>query len=205
MLRKLAWNIDRGRRYSQPMGSDHKPAPLYQVSGAPGVGKTTLLPVLVRLGRSIVVMDKDELFENGALLGLPITDPDAGPPIWPAYNRMWARITHIIRRAGHPVLLLSGTPSPDDEMATEDIDGPIHWALLDCDDVRRRARLQARGWPLEWIDEAMADAALSRERFRTVISTDAADVEEIARQVLAWALDGARFDTERVEGDRRSS
>lgn len=162
-------------------------APLYQVVGAPGVGKTTLLPELVRLGQGIVVMDKDELFEDGALLGLPITDPEAGPPIWPAYNRMWDRIIHIVRRAGRPVLLLSGTPSPGDASPDEDVDGPIHWVLLDCDDELRLARLRARGWPSEWIDDAMSDAAQSRKRFSKVISTDGAHADQIARRVLAWA------------------
>lgn len=167
---------------------------MYQVVGAPGVGKTTLLPALVRLGRGIVVMDQDELFEDGALLGLPITDPEAGPPIWPAYNRMWDRIIHIVRRAGHPVLLLSGTPSPDDASFDEDVDGPVYWVLLDCADELRLSRLRARGWPTDWIDDAMSDAAQSRKRFPNVISTDVADADLIARRVLAWvstAVDGS--------------
>jgi AAA domain len=170
---------------------------LYQVVGAPGVGKTTVLPELVRLGQGtgIVVMEQDELFEDGALLGLPITDPDAGPPYWPAYNRMWDRIIHIVRRAGHPVLMLSGTPSPADDVADDDAEGPVRWALLDCADDLRLSRLRARGWPTEWIDDAMCDADQSRPRFPTVIRTDGADAAEVAGRILSWAATALRQTT----------
>lgn len=158
---------------------------MYLVTGAPGVGKTTLQPELVRLAQGMVVIDQDELLEEGALLGVPIADP-AAAPIWPAYSRMWDRILRIVRRAGHPVLLLCPTPSPE-ELATEaDPDGPVHWALLDCADRLRRTRLQARGWSAAWIDDAMADAAQTRELIPTVITTDEEEPEKVARQVLAW-------------------
>lgn len=160
-------------------------APLYMVTGAPGVGKTTLVPALVRLGRGIVVMDQDELLEDGALIGVPIADLDAAP-IWPAYNRMWQRIIDMVRRAGHPVILLSTPPSPADLAASRDSDGAVHWILLDCDDQLRLTRLREREWSQEWIDDAMADAAQSREFIPTVITTDDENTEQIARRILAW-------------------
>ena len=166
--------------------------PLYLVTGAPGAGKTTLLPELVRLGQGIVVMDQDELLEDRALLGVPIAVPEAAP-IWPAYNRMWDRIIHIVRRAGHPVILLCPTPSPDDVVADADPDGPVHWVLLDCADDRRYARLRARGWPTEWIEDALTDAAQARELVAAVITTDDEDTEKIARQVLTWVEAATRI------------
>ena len=161
-------------------------APLFLVTGAPGVGKTTLLPELVRLGQGLVVIDQDELLEDGALLGVPIAFPDAEPN-WPAYNRMWDRIVHIVRRAGHPVLLLGPTPYPEELATTADPDGPLHWALLDCADQLRRARLRARGWSAEWVEDAVADAAETRELIPTVITTDDEDAEKIALRILSWA------------------
>ncbi|NYH93371.1 AAA family ATPase [Actinopolymorpha rutila] len=160
--------------------------PLFLVTGAPGVGKTTLLPELVRLGQGLVVIDLDELLEDGALLGVPIAFPDAAPN-WPAYNRMWDRIVHIVRRAGHPVLLLGPTPSPEEVATTADQDGPVHWALLDCAEPLRRARLRTRGWPTEWIEDAVLDAAQTREFVPTVITTDDEDSEKLALRILSWA------------------
>ncbi|WP_152360504.1 hypothetical protein [Microlunatus speluncae] len=41
--------------------------PLFRVVGPPGAGKTTLLPPLVKLDIGIVIIEEDELFENGTL------------------------------------------------------------------------------------------------------------------------------------------
>lgn len=161
------------------------PTPLYVVAGAPGAGKTTLLPYLVRLGHGIVTMDTDELLEDGALLGVPIADP-AAAPIWPTYNRMWDRIIHMVRRAGHPVLLLSTTPSAEDLAVGRDHAGPVYWALLDCSDEARRIRLQARAWSPESIEDAILDAGQTRKIMHTVISTDDADAEQVAHRILDW-------------------
>ncbi|MET9022688.1 AAA family ATPase [Actinopolymorpha sp. NPDC004070] len=168
------------------MTSGPTSVPLFLVTGAPGVGKTTLVPELVRLGQGLVVIDQDELLEDGALLGVPIAFPDAEPN-WPAYNRMWDRIVHIVRRAGHPVLLLGPTPYPEELTTTADQDGPVHWALLDCADQLRRARLRTRGWSPEWIEDALADAAETRQLIPTVITTDDEDAEKIALRILSWA------------------
>ena len=86
-------------------------APLYLLAGAPAAGKTTLLPYLLRAADGLVVMDMDELLEDGALLGVTIADPRAAL-VWPAYDRLWARIVTMVRRAGHPVLLLCPVPDP---------------------------------------------------------------------------------------------
>lgn len=94
----------------QPVGGH---APLYLLAGAPGAGKTTLLPYLLRASSGLVVMDTDELLEDGTLLGVPIAVPEAAP-VWPAYDRMWTHIVSMVRRAGHPVLLLSPIPDPEE-------------------------------------------------------------------------------------------
>lgn len=160
-------------------------APLFVLAGAPGAGKTTLAPRLIDKAVGPVVVDMDEVLEDGALLGVPIAHPEAAPN-WPAYNRMWRRVLAIIRRAGHPVVLLCPIPSPE-EMAERALwDEPVHWALLDCDDQLRLDRLRGRGWPRDWIDDAMTDARLGRELLGTVFRTDAADVDTVADRILAW-------------------
>ena len=58
-------------------------APLYAVSGAPGAGKSTVLPHLLNAASGEVVIDIDELLEDGRLPGMiPIAAPEAAP-IWP--------------------------------------------------------------------------------------------------------------------------
>lgn len=158
--------------------------PLFVLAGAPGAGKTTLLPHLIEQSEGLVVIDMDEILEDGALLGVPIATPDAAP-IWPAYNRLWDRFLDIVRRSGSPVLMLSPTPSPGE------VDGPDadsageHWALLDCPDEIRRSRLAARGWTEEQTADAMTDAHATKPLFGTVFDgTD--DPHELAGHVLDW-------------------
>ncbi|MBT2228997.1 AAA family ATPase [Nonomuraea sp. NEAU-A123] len=163
-------------------------APLYLLAGAPGAGKTTLLPYLLRASGGLVVMDSDELLEDGALLGVPIAEPDAAP-VWPAYDRMWTRIVTMVRRAGHPVLLLCPIPDPEELPPVGRWRDPAHWALLDCPDEVRQDRLRDRGSPREWVEEAMADAAAGRALIPTLFHSGPEDVADLAARILSWTRD----------------
>ncbi len=157
------------------------------LAGAPGAGKTTLLPHLLRAADGLVVMDMDELLEDGALLGIPIAEP-AAAPVWPAYDRLWGRVVTMVRRAGHPVLLLCPIPDADELAPGARWDGPVRWALLDCPDEERLRRLRERGAPAEWIGGAVADAAQGRALIPTVFDSVAGEPRaELAARVLAWA------------------
>ncbi|MEV7005303.1 hypothetical protein [Streptosporangium sp. NPDC051022] len=186
------------------MGEGWVSAPLYVVVGAPGAGKTTLLPHLVGAANGLVVMDMDELLEDGALVGVPIAEPEAAP-VWPAYDRMWRRIVDMVRRAGHPVLLLSPVPAPEDLTSDARWGETVHWALLDCPDPVRLARLEARNWPSDWVEDAMADAAQARALIPTVFH-DGEPPSALAERVLTWAHGngpGARGDGHRVHKNGR--
>ncbi len=161
-------------------------APLYLLAGAPGAGKTTLLPHLLQAADGLVVMDMDELLEHGELIGVPIAEPEAAP-IWPAYDRMWGRIVTMVRRAGHPMLLMCPIPDASEVPAFVRWDGPVRWALLDCPDDERQRRLRERGAPRDWMDDALADAAQGRELITTVFHAVGTDHAGLAAQVLAWA------------------
>lgn len=158
-------------------------APLYAVSGAPGPGRSTILPELLRTAAGIVAMDIDELLEDGRLLGVPIAAPEA-EPIWPAYRRMWQRIIDMPRRAGHPVLLLS--PNTPDETP---VPGATACLLLDCADDLRVERLRARGDSDRQVEAALDDARSYRRFFDTILTTDNLEPPTIADKVLAWAAE----------------
>lgn len=153
-------------------------APLHVLTGAPGAGKSTVLPELIRLGNGLIVTDIDELLEDGNLLGVPIAHPGAEPN-WPAYDRLWQRITAIPRRSGHPVLFLC--PNTPDELPWAS-----SWLLLDCSDDTRAARLRARGWDRARIDEALSDAAECRAQVTDAVLTDCHSPVHVAGQVLTW-------------------
>jgi dephospho-CoA kinase len=153
-------------------------APLYAVTGVPGSGKSTILPELVQAAGEMVVADIDEILEKGRLLGVPVTDPEA-ESVWPAYRRLWHRITYLSRRAGHPVIFLS--PDTPDEIE----DAAAH-LLLDRSDAVRAERLRARGDDERLIEAAIEDARESRERFDTVLTIDGLEPAVIASRVMEW-------------------
>jgi hypothetical protein len=149
---------------------------LYVVTGAPGAGKSTVIPELVRLhSGNLVVMDMDELLDHdGKVLGIDIADSSAAAN-WPAYNALWLRITELIRRSGTPMLLLS--PLVPREMPEG------RWLHLDCPDSVRR--LAQRGWSDQHIAEAIADAAEIRKLVPRSVPGEGTP-EESARLILAW-------------------
>jgi predicted kinase len=162
-------------------------AALFLVSGAPGSGKTTLISHLVRISAHIVVMDMDELLEDGRILGTPIAVPEAASA-WSEYNRLWVRITAIIRRSGIPVLLSCPLRPAEAESAGADSRDPqVHWALLDFSAAEQAKRLDARGWTRTQIEAAIDDAERGRAAITTVFRTDQAPAEKIARNLLDWA------------------
>lgn len=167
-----------GNVLTPPYAPDMASAPLHVLTGAPGAGKSTLLPELVRASDGVVIADIDELLEDGALLGVPIAHPDAAAD-WPAYNRMWWRILDLPRRVGHPVLFLS-------PLVPAEFPGATAWGLLDCVDDTRRRRLGRRGWDVEQVDEALADAARYRDLVAPVFRTDHDSPAVVAERVLAW-------------------
>jgi len=161
-------------------------APLYVVAGAPGAGKSTTLPHLIQQANGIVVMDMDELLEDGQLLGVLIADSSAAA-IWPAYDRMWERIIAMVRRAGHSVLLLC--PIPNEEAVSEGrgLAGRVFWLHLDCTDEARRTRLRNRSWSTHKIADAQEDAAHARTFLPDSVDSSSRPPTDVAQEIISWA------------------
>lgn len=138
-------------------GNDPGQAPLIRIAAPPGTGKSAVLPHLVARARgAAVVADIDEILEEGHLLGVPIADPSAAAA-WPAYDRLWDRITGLVTRAGMPMVLLTQVPDADADTAAR---GPLlGWEI---GDGQRAARLRARGETEDVIVDARQDAEVLR-------------------------------------------
>lgn len=148
------------------------------VAGAPGAGKSTVIPELLRLrSGQLVVMDMDELLDDeGRVLGIEIADTSAAAN-WPAYNALWRRVTELVRRSGTPVLLLC--PLVPEQLPEG------RWLHLDCPDAVRRKRLAGRGWSEQQIARALEDAAELRELVPRSVPGNSTP-EDVARQILGW-------------------
>ena len=160
--------------------------PLTYICGAPGTGKTSVLPALIAAAHGEVIIDGDELLVGGALLGVPIATPSARE-IWPRYNEMWDRITTIIRRAGHPVIMLTQVPDAGDLAGA---DPGVRWLGWDCPDDLRVDRLTRRGWRQELIDDAVLDAATCRRLLPDRVTTGAEHtLQQTAELILSRVRD----------------
>jgi len=153
-------------------------APLFMVTGAPGSGKTSVLPYLVAAGADrFVVADMDEILTDGDLLGITIAG-SAGARSWPSYNRLWGRITMLVRRSGRPMVLLCPL-----EPAQWSVEGPVLWTHLDCSDLERRRRLAERCWDDQAVEGALEDARALRSLVPDRIFTDGLRPAEVVEQV----------------------
>lgn len=150
------------------------------LAGAPGSGKSALVPALVEARCGAVVVDADELLDaDGTLLGVPIADPWASET-WPAYDRLWGRIAELITRSGHDLLLVGPFDHGQLPVAV------AAWAHLDCDDDVRADRLRERGWEPDRIAEALRDAADLRASVARRFDTTTGPIEAVAADVVAW-------------------
>jgi hypothetical protein len=160
-------------------------APLVFVTGAPGAGKSAVAEALLGYSLEALIFDLDWLTASvSALVGQPIV---AARHLWPHYNRLWLAIARMIARNRRPVVLF--TPWDRGDLAALpaiDWADTIAWCLLDCDDETRVARLQARRWTRDMIDEAVADGRALRGQIDFVVDTSRTMPGEAAARVYRW-------------------
>ncbi len=153
--------------------------PLFVVTGASGVGKTTVTEPLRSLLPRCLVFEADTTLHVAALG-------------WETWRSTWLMLVHAAGLDGYPVVL-TGSLTPDqlEGLPARRLIGPIHFANLDCPDDMLAARLRARpAWRGTFTEAAIAQhqrfAAWLRTTIHPTFETSAASPEEVATQVAAW-------------------
>jgi broad-specificity NMP kinase len=144
---------------------------LFMVLGAPGSGKSTIVPELVTQLDDFVVLDWDALMVPASQLAS--VDVWSSPETWPAYTELIRSVCEAV--SPRPTVLL-GVSTPD-EVAGWPI---AEWILLDCEDAERRSRLESRGESESEIGEALEDAAAHRLLGFRPIDTSGCTATEVA-------------------------
>jgi len=154
---------------------------LFVVTGASGSGKTTVYPHLVRALPECVVFDVDWLMDSFGQACAP------APLSWPAFRDAWLSIAHGAAQGGrHTVLLGPFLPDQLASLPARRWVTDIHFAVLDCSDDVRRARLAARPqWRERAIGEHIAFAAHLRTIVPMLVRTDASPADA-AERVAGW-------------------
>jgi hypothetical protein len=143
------------------------------VLGAPGSGKTMLIPLLAGLLPGYVVLDWDAfMVPAAALAGREIR---ASPATWPAYRQL---VRSVAEQIAHLPVVLLGVSTP------AELEGwPVGaWVLLDCTDQERRQRLAVRERPDD------TETAINDARGYRSLGLPAIDTTGMAPQAAARHL-----------------
>jgi len=153
--------------------------PLFVVTGASGTGKTTITASLRDLLPGYLVMETDVILHVAALG-------------WDTWRNTWLQLAHAAALGGQ-VTVLTGSLTPDqlERLPARRLVGPVHFALLDCDDDVLAGRLRARpAWRGTSSEATIAEhqrfAAWLRARITPAFDTGTASAADVAGQVAAW-------------------
>lgn len=156
--------------------------PLYIVTGASGVGKTSIITRLQELLTECGVLDKDQMWSRN----------------WDMVCNNFFRIASALAQGGRDTVIV-GTIIPEHVIGLSDRDlvGTIYYANLHCDDATRRHRLLTRRtWDVpdeefiqkhkefaRWLlDHAATDFGHPMPTFDTAVDTP----EVVADNVATW-------------------
>lgn len=146
---------------------------LTMVLGAPGLGKTTVAPVLRWLLTDHVVVDWDDFMPAAAVLSGG--DVQTSPDLWGPYRLLVRSIVGSMLPVVDVVVL--GVSTPDELVVWP----AASWVLLDCDDDERRGRLAGRC--AGDVDEAVADAMEYRRLGLPVVDSSGRAAEDVAAEL----------------------
>ncbi|MGF0116622.1 hypothetical protein ACQFYA_09880 [Promicromonospora sp. Marseille-Q5078] len=148
----------------------------FYVLGAPGSGKSAVVPVLKSLLPSHAVIDWDALATPASeLAGTTIS---TAPHTWSAYENLVRSALQAIEPI--PSVLL-GVATPD-QLSGWPLDA---WLLLDCGDDERRRRLAPRGDAVD-VPDALRDAEACRGLGLPAIDTTTLSPGAVAARIASW-------------------
>ncbi|WP_167475503.1 AAA family ATPase [Nocardia arthritidis] len=170
------------------------PVSVLWVTGAPGVGKSTVAWGLYEraAGRPVAYVDIDQL---GLLLPAPPGDP--------RYHRLASGnlvpVLETFRRYGARQVIVSGVVDPErgiDEYLPSTTDFDLQLIRLRCDRAELRRRFLGRGSPEEQIDELMGIAdTLDRNAIGSVFDTTGLSPEAVIDALADRISPAAQVDT----------
>jgi len=163
--------------------------PLFVLTGASGVGKTTTCLALAAEVKDFVVMESDILWRDE--FNQPATD-------YGNYRETWLRVCKNISQAGKPVVLCgAGVPAQFEQCIERRYFSNIHYLALICADEILTSRLQNRpAWRGSFKDEYIKDHlafnrwltnnAQKTEPPMSLLDVSAVTVTESVAEVEQW-------------------
>ena len=165
--------------------------PLFVLTGASGVGKTTVCLALAADMKDFVVMESDILWRDE--FNQPATD-------YRNYRETWLRVCKNISQAGKPVVLCgAGVPAQFEQCIERRYFSSVHYLALICEDDILSSRLRNRpawreSFKNENIQEHIAfnrwlkNHAQKTEPPMSLLDISAVTVSESVTGVKQWLL-----------------
>ena len=163
--------------------------PLFILTGASGVGKSTVCLELAAKMKDVVAMESDILWR---------VDFDQPETNYRDYRETWLRVCKNISQAGKPVVLCGvGEPTQFEQCIERRYFSELHYLALICDDQILASRLgnrpRLRGSSKnEYINEQVAfnrwllNNAQSTKPPMTLLDTSEITVDETVEKVARW-------------------
>jgi len=162
--------------------------PLFILTGASGVGKSTVCLKLAARMKDVVVMESDILH----------AEFDQSETNYREYRETWLRVCKYISQAGKPVVLCGvGEPAQFEQCIERRYFSELHYLALICDDQIHASRLQHRptlhgSFKDDFIKEQinfnrwLLDNARITEPPMTLLDTSELTVDETMEKVERW-------------------
>jgi hypothetical protein len=163
--------------------------PLFVITGASGVGKSSTCLALAAKTKDFVVMESDILWRDE--FNQPATD-------YCNYREMWLRVCKNISQAGKPVILCgAGVPEQFEQCVECRYFSAIHYLALVCTDETLESRLRSRpAWRGSSEDEYirthlafnrwLKENARSTQPPMSLLDTSELSLEESVERVEKW-------------------
>ncbi len=163
--------------------------PLFILTGASGVGKSTVCLELAAKMKDIVAMESDILWRK------EFNQPETN---YREYRETWLRVCKNISQAGKPVVLCGvGEPAQFEQCVERRYFSELHYLALVCDDQILAARLRTlptlrSSFKDEQLKEQIAfnrwlqNNAQKTEPPMTILDTSKLTIDETTEKVVQW-------------------
>jgi len=163
--------------------------PLFILTGASGVGKSTVCLGLAAKMKDVVIMESDILWRE------EFNQPETN---YCEYRETWLRVCKNISQAGKPVVLCGvGEPTQFEQCIERRYFSELHYLALICDDQILASRLRNRptwrgSFKDEYIKEQVVfnrwllDNAQNTEPPMTLLDTSEITVDKTVEKVERW-------------------
>jgi len=165
----------------------NKKLPLFIITGASGVGKSTTCEILFQNETDYIIMESDLLWHD--IYNTPKDN-------YRKYRELWLRVCANISQIGKPVVLCGCvTPEQFDVCVEKDLFTKIYYLAIICDDdilenrMKNGRKINDENWIISSIEFNRWIKDNGKEQNICLINTTRLLPEQVAKEIDIWIRD----------------